>query len=141
MKVLSSILFVILLPLVSVAHAASLAISSSPEGAMAYIISPANGEIVDKSVTIKFGLKGMGVSPAGIDKEGTGHHHLLVDGKMLPALDKPMGTEVMHFGGGQTEKTLELTAGKHTLQLVLGNHNHIPHNPPIISEKITIIVK
>ena len=141
MRILFSILLVILLPLVSVAHAANLAISSSPAGAMAYIISPANGETVGKSVTIKFGLKGMGVSPAGIDKEGTGHHHLLVDGKMLPALDKPMGTEVMHFGGGQTEKTLELTAGKHTLQLVLGNHNHIPHNPPIISEKITIIVK
>ncbi|VAW86914.1 Uncharacterized DUF4399 domain-containing protein PA0315 [hydrothermal vent metagenome] len=113
----------------------------SPEGARLYIISPANGETVNKIVTVKFGLQGMGVSPAGLDKAATGHHHLLIDGEKLPDLNKPMGNEVIHFGGGQTEKTIELSEGRHTLQLILGDHRHIPHNPPVISEKITIFVQ
>lgn len=125
----------------SFALAGDLPRSSSPEGAEVYIISPVDGETVGKTVTVKFGLKGMGVSPAGLDKKNTGHHHLLIDAKTLPAFDKPMGKEVQHFGGGQTEKTIELTEGEHTLQLVLGNYLHIPHNPPVISKKITITVK
>lgn len=134
-------LFVGLLGMSSFAYGESLPVSTSPEGASVYIISPANGETVNKIVTVKFGLQGMGVSPAGLDKPKTGHHHLLVDGKKLPAFDKPLGSEVMHFGGGQTEKTIELSKGKHTLQLILGNYLHIPHNPPVVSEIITIIVK
>ena len=114
--------------------------SSSPDGAKLYIISPVNGETVSSPVTVRFGLSGMGVAPAGVDKQNTGHHHLIVDGS-LPEMGKPMGKDVKHFGGGQTEASIELKPGKHTLQLVLGNHQHIPHNPPVISEKIEIEVK
>lgn len=115
----------------------------SPEGAQAYIISPADGAVVSSPLTVKFGLKGMGVAPAGIEKANTGHHHLLIDVDELPALDKPLIADAKHkhFGGGQTETTIELSSGKHTLQLILGDHLHIPHNPPVVSEKITITVK
>jgi len=116
-------------------------VSPSAEGAKAYIISPADGEIVGETVTVKFGLSGMGVSPAGLDKENTGHHHLLIDVDSLPEPGKPMGKNVKHFGGGQTQTTITLPKGKHTLQLVMGNYLHIPHDPPVISEKITIYVK
>ena len=116
-------------------------VSKSPEGAKVYIISPSDGETVDTEVLVKFGLQGMGVAPAGTDKENTGHHHLIVDGEKLPDLDKPMGSDVMHFGGGQTEKLVKLEKGKHTLQMILGNYLHVPHNPPVVSEKITIIVE
>ena len=117
--------------------------TTSPEGAQAYIISPANGEVVSSPVTVKFGLMGMGVAPAGTDKAKTGHHHLLINLDKLPALDKPVPSDAQHkhFGGGQTQTTLELAPGKHTLQLILGDKAHIPHNPPVISEKITITVK
>ncbi|MDF1645239.1 MAG: DUF4399 domain-containing protein [Pseudomonadales bacterium] len=125
----------------SSAYAKDMMVSDSPPGAQVYIISPSDGEVVDSTVTVRFGLRGMGVSPAGVEKEKTGHHHLMIDNKKLPALDKPMGSEVIHFGGGQTEKTIELSKGTHTLQLILGNHLHIPHNPPVVSEKITITVK
>jgi len=134
------VLLIALLP-ASFVHADEQMRSPSPEGAKSYIISPVDGDTVGKSFTVKFGLKGMGVAPAGMNKSGTGHHHLLVDGKKLPAFDKPMGKSVMHFGGGQTEKMIELPLGKHTLQLILGNHHHVPHNPPVVSEKITITVK
>ncbi|MDX8385286.1 MAG: DUF4399 domain-containing protein [Gallionella sp.] len=116
-------------------------VSTSAKGAKAYIISPANGELVGENVTVKFGLQGMGVSPAGLEKSNTGHHHLLIDADKLPESGKPMGKAVKHFGGGQTETTIELTKGLHTLQLVLGNHLHIPHEPPVVSEKITIEVR
>lgn len=106
-----------------------------------YIISPLDGATVGEMVTVQFGLKGMGVSPAGLDKENTGHHHLLIDGKKLPMMDKPMGSEVSHFGGGQTETTIHLSKGKHTLQLVLGDFQHIPHDPPVVSKSITITVE
>lgn len=108
-----------------------------------YIISPANGEVVGETFTVKFGLKGMGVAPAGIDVANTGHHHLLIDMAKLPAMDMPMpmSDTLKHFGGGQTEVTLTLPKGEHTLQLVLGDKLHIPHKPAVISEKITITVK
>lgn len=115
--------------------------SASPEGAKAYIISPANGETVGKQFVVKFGLQGMGIAPAGFEKANTGHHHLLINADTLPDLSKPLGKDVMHFGGGQTEKMLELEPGTHTLQLILGNHLHVPHNPPVLSEKITVHVK
>jgi len=115
-------------------------VSKSPEGARTYIISPADGETVASEFIVKFGLQGMGVAPAGVKKENTGHHHLIIDGE-IPEMGKPMGSDVMHFGGGQTEKLIKLEKGKHTLQIILGNHFHIPHNPAIVSEKITIYVK
>lgn len=115
--------------------------SEAPAEAQAYIISPQHGETVDQTFTVKFGLKGMGIAPAGMNKMHTGHHHLLVDGKQLPSMMKPMGKDVMHFGGGQTETTLTLEPGKHTLQLILGDMKHQPHNPPVVSEQITITVK
>jgi len=117
--------------------------TASPPGAEAYIISPKDGATVKSPVRVQFGLKGMGVAPAGVKFENTGHHHLLIDtdaptdlSAPLPATDK-----IVHFGKGQTETTLTtLTPGKHTLQLLLGDQNHIPHNPPVISRKITITV-
>ncbi len=116
-------------------------ISLSPDGASVYIISPSNGETVSQTFTVKFGLHGMGVAPAGVEKPKTGHHHLIINGTALPAMNMPLGGDIMHFGGGQTEKTIALKPGQHTLQLILGNHLHIPHNPPVISEKITITVR
>jgi len=113
------------------------------EGAKVYFISPAGGETVTSPVTIRFGLSGMGVVPAGIDKAHSGHHHLLVNVDELPPLDQPIPKDEhhRHFGGGQTETKIELTPGKHTLQLLLGDKNHMPHKPALISEKITIEVK
>ncbi len=113
----------------------------APENASAYIISPQDGATVSETFTITFGLQGMGVSPAGFDKKNTGHHHLLVDGKKLPAFDRPMGSEVKHFGGGQTQTDVTLAKGEHTLQLILGDHRHMPHSPAIVSKKITVTVK
>ena len=115
----------------------------SPPGAAVYIISPADGATVSSPVTVQFGLKGMGVAPAGIEKDKTGHHHLLIDVAELPPLDEPIPADDSHkhFGGGQTEVTLELPPGSHTLQLLLGDQNHIPHEPPVLSEKITITVQ
>lgn len=115
----------------------------SPPGAAVYIISPADGATVSSPVTVQFGLKGMGVAPAGIEKDKTGHHHLLIDVAELPPLDEPIPADAnhKHFGGGQTEVTLELPPGSHTLQLLLGDQNHIPHEPPVLSEKITITVQ
>ena len=123
------------------AYASDVSLSPSPDGASVYIISPVDGEVVGKTLTVQFGLQGMGVAPAGVDKPKTGHHHLIIDGEKLPALNVPLGGDVMHFGGGQTEKVINLSPGKHTLQLILGNHLHVPHNPPVVSEKITITVK
>lgn len=115
----------------------------SPEGARVYIISPADGEIVTSPVTVKFGLEGMGVAPAGVSKAKTGHHHLLIDVADTPPLDKPVPSDDRHrhFGGGQTETTVELSPGEHSLQLLLGDEHHVPHEPPVMSRKITITVR
>ena len=117
--------------------------TKSPEGAKVYIIAPKEGEVVSKEVRVIFGLKGMGVAPAGVDAPNTGHHHLLVDVDKLPDMGKPIPKDAnhMHFGGGQAETVITLTPGTHTLQLLLGDMNHIPHSPPVISEKINITVK
>ncbi len=114
----------------------------APGDAEVYIISPADGDTVTSPVTVKFGLKGMGVAPAGVDKPNTGHHHLLIDTD-APPLDAPVPNDAnhKHFGGGQTETTIELAPGKHTLQLIMGDKLHIPHDPPVMSRKITITVK
>lgn len=127
--------------LVTSADAADL--SPAPESAAAYIISPSNGETVSSPFVIQFGLSGMGVAPAGVDRPNTGHHHLLIDVDELPSLTEPLqGSEqVLHYGAGQTETELSLTPGNHTLQLVLGNYSHIPHDTPVISEKIMVTVQ
>ena len=112
----------------------------APEGARVYFISPQDGDEVGTTFTVKFGLEGMGVAPAGVDRENTGHHHLLVDTDPPADLSVPMSKDVKHFGGGQTETTLTLPPGPHTLQLLLGDRNHVPHDPPVMSEKITVTV-
>jgi hypothetical protein len=98
---------------------------------------------VKSPVPVKFGLKGMGIAPAGVKFDNTGHHHLLVDSDPPANLDAPLPAtdKLLHFGKGQTETSLPLPPGKHTLQLVLGDQNHIPHDPPVISKKITIAVE
>lgn len=118
-------------------------ISKAPADARVYIIAPKDGEKVGRTFVVKFGLSGMGVAPAGVNMENTGHHHLLIDVDELPDMTKPLpaGENIIHFGGGQTETEITLPPGKHTLQLVMGNYLHIPHNPPVISEKITVIVE
>lgn len=115
----------------------------APPGAAVYFITPADGETLADPVTVRFGLKGMGVAPAGIDKANTGHHHLLIDTPDLPPLDEPIPADDhhKHFGGGQTEVTLDLPPGTHTLQLLLADQNHISFEPPVVSEKITITVE
>ena len=117
--------------------------NSAPGNAQVYIITPKDGDVVDTTFTVKFGLKGMGVAPAGVMQEHTGHHHLLIDLDELPDLSKPLpaNDNIRHFGGGQTETTLTLKPGKHTLQLLLGNYAHIPQDNPVMSDKITIEVK
>lgn len=108
-----------------------------------YFLVPQDGATVESPVTIKFGLKGMGVAPAGINTENTGHHHLLIDVDTLPDMSKPLpaNDNIKHFGGGQTETKLELNPGTHTLQMVLGDYIHKPHKTPVVSKKITITVK
>jgi hypothetical protein len=115
--------------------------TASPAGAQLYIVSPQSGATVTQTFNVVFGLQGMGVAPAGVQANNTGHHHLLVDGAALPDMNAPLGAAVTHFGGGQTQTTLTLTPGQHTLQLILGDHLHTPHNPPVVSEKITITVQ
>lgn len=118
-------------------------ISEAPADAKVYIISPKDGETVGKTFKVQFGLSGMGVAPAGVDKKGTGHHHLLIDVDEMPDMTKPLpaSDRVIHFGGGQTETEVTLPPGKHTLQLVMGNYLHIPFKKPVVSKKITIVVK
>ena len=121
---------------------ASAAGSPSVEGAYLYFVSPAHGEVVSSPLKVVFGLSGMGVAPAGIDKAKTGHHHLLID-TGLPDLTLPIPADEkhQHFGGGQTEVVIELAPGKHSLQLLLADFAHRPHNPPLMSQPITIQVK
>jgi Domain of unknown function (DUF4399) len=131
-------------PAAPAAPAAAAARTPSPPGAEVYIISPKNGARVKSPVLVQFGLKPvMGVAPAGVKFDNTGHHHLLIDtdapadmAAPLPATDN-----IRHFGKGQTETSLTLPPGKHTLQLLLGDQSHIPHDPPVISKKITITVE
>jgi uncharacterized protein YraI len=116
--------------------------TEAPEDAFAYIIWPHDGEVIPGGdFVVLFGLHGMGTAPAGVDKPHTGHHHLLIDTE-LPPLDQPIpaNDNFIHFGRGQTEHHLVLPKGEHTLQLLLGDGGHIPHTPPVMSERITVIV-
>ena len=107
-----------------------------------YFINLEDGDVVENPVFIQFGLSGKGVAPAGVNKENTGHHHLLIDVKAID-FSKPIPSSKnhLHFGGGQTETSIELTPGEHELQLVLGDLYHVPHSPPITSKRIKITVK
>jgi hypothetical protein len=118
--------------------------SPSPAGAEVYFIGLTDGTKVSNPVTVRFGLKGMGVAPAGMKFDNTGHHHLLID-TALPsdaaqAIPAAVENKVLHFGKGQTEATLTLPPGKHTLQLVFGDYLHVPHNPAVVSKIVTITV-
>ena len=108
----------------------------------AYIVSPVDGAVVSSPVTVVFGLEGYGVAPAGTMKDKTGHHHLIIDAP-LPDLTQPIpaNEHYHHFGGGQTQTTIELTPGTHTLQLLLGDHAHVPHDPAVTSEQLSITVR
>ncbi len=114
----------------------------SPAGAKVFFIEPADGATVTNPVTVKFGIEGMEVAPAGTDKPNTGHHHVLID-TVLEDFKSPIPADDTHkhFGKGQTETQLELTPGEHSLQLLLGDQNHIPHDPVVESESITITVE
>ena len=124
------------------ALAADLPRSPSPAGAELYFISPQDGATLASPVTVRFGLGGMGIAPAGIAMENTGHHHLLID-TALPPLDRPVPADAqhVHFGKGQTEAVVTLAPGSHRLQLLLGDHLHLPHDPPVVSVPITITVR
>ena len=124
------------------AYSEGLPRSQSAEGASVYFVSPKDGDTVSSPVHVVFGLAGMGVAPAGLEKENTGHHHLLIDVDEV-AFDMPvkLDDQHLHFGNGQTEAMVELTPGEHSLQLLLADHYHIPHKPVVISEKIKITVK
>lgn len=122
----------------------------APEGAAVYFVNLEDGAKVTSPVTVIFGLKGMGVAPAGTEKEATGHHHLLIDrppfgqgegGAEELSYGIPADDSHKHFGGGQTQVAVDLAPGSHTLQLVLGDLNHVPHVPPVMSEVITITVE
>lgn len=117
--------------------------TAAPDGASARILSPMDGATVSSPVVVQFGLSGMGVAPAGTDRDNTGHHHLLIDLDELPPMDQPIASDDQHrhFGGGQTQVSLELPPGEHTLQLLLGDKDHIPHTPPVMSDKITITIE
>lgn len=116
----------------------------SPDGAKVYFTNLKDGAEVDSPFLVQFGLSGMGVAPAGVEKPNTGHHHLLIDTTMTPEQMKepiPADDNHKHFGGGQTEAMVTLSKGQHTLQLLLGDWTHIPHVPPVMSEPITITVR
>jgi len=133
---------VLLVLLAALAANAQVPRTKAPAEARLYFITPEDGSTLTGKVTVRFGLTGMGVAPAGVTTEGTGHHHLIVDAPLPPlSLPIPKDAKHLHFGNGQTETTLELAAGEHTLQLLLADANHIPHDPPLVSERIRITVK
>jgi hypothetical protein len=131
-----------LLLLASSAIAAGLPRSTAPPGAQLYFISPQDGATVTSPVIVRFGLRGMGIAPAGVAVGNTGHHHLLID-VGPPPFDRPIPADPqhLHFGKGQTEAEIELAPGTHRLQLLLGDHLHVPHDPPVLSARITITVR
>jgi len=121
----------------------AVAASTSAPGASVFIVEPADGATVSSPFVVKFGVKDMEIAPAGTDKPNSGHHHLFIDDEKMPAMDMPLAKDDthQHFGKGQTETSLTLAPGKHTLQLYLGDKDHVPHNPAVVSKKVTITVK
>ena len=142
MSLIKGLLLLVAFAAVSLSPAA--AQTPSPAGAKVYFINLKDGSEVTSPFLVQFGLSGMGVAPAGVEKPNTGHHHLLIDTKLTDEEMKaplPLDDTHKHFGGGQTETMVTLPPGQHTLQLMLGDWSHIPHNPPVMSEPITITVK
>jgi len=139
---MKSSIVIALLTVVTLLGAQAWGATPAPAGAEVYIISPEDGATVTSPVTVRFGARGVGVAPAGVARENTGHHHLVIDSD-LPPLDQPIPKDDrhIHFGGGQTETRIELKPGKHTLQLLMGDDAHMPHDPPLASKKITITVQ
>lgn len=117
--------------------------SDAPTNAEVYFVQPIDGATVEGTFKVVFGLRNMGVAPAGVEKADTGHHHLLIDTEVPSDLSKPLPAtdQLKHFGGGQTEAEITLQPGEHTLQLLLGNYAHVPHSQPVVSEQITITVE
>ena len=115
----------------------------APAGASVFIVSPTNGETVGQEFTVKFGVKGIAIKPAGDPTPNTGHHHLLIDAAELPPGNLPIPADAnhKHYGKGQTEDTIKLPPGDHTLQLDFADSSHVQFNPPIVSKKITVHVK
>jgi hypothetical protein len=127
-----------------VASAAAAGETVAPADAKVYFINLKNNDVVKSPVTIQFGLSGMGIAPAGTEVPGTGHHHLLIDEEIKGAALAeaiPLDDRHLHFGKGQTEATVTLPKGTHTLQLVLGDWSHVPHKNPVMSERITVIIR
>jgi hypothetical protein len=136
-----SLLTIALLSTIAVARAGE---TPAPANAKVYFINLKNGDTVTSPVTVRFGLSGMGIAPAGTQVADTGHHHLIIDDKVEgDALNEaiPMDEHHLHFGKGQTEASVNLPKGTHTLQLVLGDWSHIPHKQPVMSERITVNVE
>jgi hypothetical protein len=127
---------------IGTAPAADLPRTAAPADAELYIITPKDSETVASPLTVRFGLRGMGIAPAGVAAENTGHHHLLID-TAPPAFDRPIPADAkhVHFGKGQTEAVITLAPGQHRLQLLLADHLHIPHDPPVMSKPVTVTVK
>ncbi len=121
---------------------AALPRTPAPEAARVFFITPADGDTVTSPVAIEFGIEGMTVAPAGVEQAASGHHHLVVDAELPdPGLPIPKSANYIHFGDGSTSTSLELETGEHTLQLILGDHLHIPHDPPVHSGVIRITVE
>ena len=121
----------------------SIARTPAPKGATVSIVSPEDGATVGESFKVRFAVDGIALAPAGDPTKNTGHHHLLIDVNKLPAETAPIPKDAnhMHFGMAQTETDIKLAPGKHTLQMELGDKNHVPFDPPILSKKITVTVK
>ena len=117
--------------------------TDAPANAELYFVQPSDGATVEGTFKVVFGLRNMGVAPAGVEKPSTGHHHLLIDTEVPSDLSKPLPAtdQIKHFGGGQTETEITLQPGEHTLRLLLGNYAHVPHSQPVVSEQITITVE
>ena len=118
--------------------------TAAPPNAVVYFVSPKDGDTVMSPFKVQFGLSGMGVAPAGVEKPNTGHHHLIIDTTLsADELKQPIVADAkhLHFGGGQTEAMVTLPPGRHTLQLVLGDWSHVPFNPPLMSPVITVTIK
>ncbi len=124
------------------AQATGLERSPAPTDAEVFFVAPQQGAVVSGPVTVEFGVAGMDVVPAGQEAEHSGHHHVLVD-TGLPDLAWPIPADEqhIHFGDGSSSTELELAPGEHTLQLLFADHLHIPHDPPVFSEVITITVE
>ena len=135
---------IVLAALLSASLAGAQGPTASPPGAAVYIINLKDGDTIASPFKVQFGMTGMGVAPAGVQNDRTGHHHLIIDTRLSDEeLKRPIAADAqhVHFGGGQTETMVTLPPGRHTLQLVLGDYSHVPHNPPVMSPVVTITVR